>query len=128
MHTSSPELAGSALPQNTRRGTQTGLSSASVTAPILVIPSTSTREFKNEPPKHEAILDDDVEDDVYDDDDNFVEEEAPAYGREIVVRVASPYTIPCVYKRRFLDTQYGVRKDGDIFVIGDTPIPTVILD
>jgi len=27
-----------------------------------------------------------------------------------------------VYKRRFLDTQYGVSKDGDIFLIGDSPI------
>jgi len=27
-----------------------------------------------------------------------------------------------VYKRRFLDTQNGVRKDGDIFMIGDSPI------
>jgi len=27
-----------------------------------------------------------------------------------------------VYKRRFLDMQYGVRKDGDIFMIGDFPI------
>jgi len=30
--------------------------------------------------------------------------------------------MPYVYKRRFLDTQYGVRKDGDIFMIGNSPI------
>jgi len=30
--------------------------------------------------------------------------------------------MPYVYKKRFLDTQYGVRKDGDIFMIGDSPI------
>jgi len=29
--------------------------------------------------------------------------------------------MPYVYKRRFPDTQYSVRKDGDIF-IPDTPI------
>jgi len=27
-----------------------------------------------------------------------------------------------MYKRRFLDTQYGARKDGDMFMIGDSPI------
>jgi len=27
-----------------------------------------------------------------------------------------------VYKKRFIDTQYGVRKDGDMFMIGDSPI------
>ena len=27
-----------------------------------------------------------------------------------------------MHKRRFIDTQYGVRKDGDMFMIGDSPI------
>jgi len=27
-----------------------------------------------------------------------------------------------VYKKHFLDTQYGVHKDGDMFMIGDSPI------
>jgi len=30
--------------------------------------------------------------------------------------------MPFVYKRRFLDTQCGVYKDGDNFMIGDSPI------
>ena len=30
--------------------------------------------------------------------------------------------MPYVYKRRFLDTQYGVRKDGNMFMIGDSPV------
>jgi len=30
--------------------------------------------------------------------------------------------MPYVYKRRFLNTQYGVRKDGDMFMIGYSPI------
>jgi hypothetical protein len=30
--------------------------------------------------------------------------------------------MPYVYKRRFLDTQYGIRKDGDTFNIGDSPM------
>jgi len=71
--------------------------------------------------------DDDGEDDC-DDDDNFVEDEAREYRRENISTIASPYLMPYVYKRRFLDTQYGVRKDGDMFMIGDSPlsIPMVI--
>ena len=30
--------------------------------------------------------------------------------------------MPYVYKRRFLDTQYGVRKDSNMFMIGDSPV------
>ena len=36
--------------------------------------------------------------------------------------VASPYLMPYVYKRRFLDTQYGICKDGDTFKIDDSPV------
>jgi len=65
---------------------------------------------------------DDDDNDDYDDDDNFVEDEAWEYGRENVGSVASLYLMPYVYKNRFLDTQYGVRKDDDMFMIGDSPI------
>jgi len=30
--------------------------------------------------------------------------------------------MPYVYKKRFLHTLYGVRKDGDMFMISDSPI------
>ena len=30
--------------------------------------------------------------------------------------------MPYLYKRRFLDTQYGIRKDGDTFKICDSPV------
>ena len=30
--------------------------------------------------------------------------------------------MPYVYKWRFLYTHYGVRKDGDMYMIGDSPI------
>ena len=30
--------------------------------------------------------------------------------------------MPYVYRRRFLDTHYGIRKEDDIFMIGDSPI------
>ena len=37
--------------------------------------------------------------------------------------VGSPYLLPYVYKSRFLNTQYLVRKDGDIFKISDSVVP-----
>jgi hypothetical protein len=44
------------------------------------------------------------------------------FGRENVGSVASPYLMPYVYKRRFLDTQYGIHKDGDILKIIDSSV------
>ena len=67
-------------------------------------------------------MEEDDDDDVYDEDDDFVEDEAREYGRENVGPVASPYLMPYVYKRRFLDSQYGVRKDFAMYMIGDSPI------
>ena len=116
----SSEQASKASPpppyQKTRRGTQTDITSASFTSPLPLIPSTSIKEFKYEPLKQERVYDDDY------DDDNIIEDEPLAYGRENVGPVASPYLMPYVYKRCFLDTQYGVRKDGGMFMIGDSPI------
>ena len=68
-------------------------------------------------PKRESFREDDD-----DDDDGFLEEDAKRFGRENVGSVASPYLMPYVYKRRFHDTQYGIRKDGDTFKIGDSPV------
>jgi len=107
-------------PQKILRGTQTSVTSASVTA---TPPPPPIKEYKYEPPKQERVEeeDDDDEDD-YDEDVNFVVEEAREYGRENVGPVASPYLMPYLYKGRFLDTQYGVRKEGNIFMIGDSPL------
>jgi len=66
-------------------------------------------------PKRELDREDD---DVYDNDDGFLEEDEKSFGREYVGSVSSPYLMHYVYKRRFLDTQYGIRKDGDTFKIG----------
>jgi hypothetical protein len=44
------------------------------------------------------------------------------FGRDNVGSVASLYLMPYVYKRRFLDTQYGIRKFCDIFKIGDSAV------
>jgi len=54
--------------------------------------------------------------------DEFLEDDAKKFGRENVVSVTSPYLMPYFYKRRFLDTQYVMRKDGDIFKIGDSAV------
>ena len=107
-------------PQKMRRGTQTAVTSASVTA---TPPPPPIKEYTYEPPKQERVeyVDDGDEDD-YNEDDNFVEDEAHEYGIENFVPVASPYLMPYVYKRRFLDTQYGVRKEGNMFMIGDSPV------
>jgi len=80
------------------------------------------KEFTYDPSKGERVEEEDDDDEDYDDDDNFVEDEAREYGRENVGPVASLYLMHYVYKRRFLDTQYGIRKDGDMFMIGDSPI------
>jgi len=105
-------------PQKMRRGTHTDGTSASVTVSPSLIHTTAIKEFKYAPSKQEPI-DDDYEQHDYDEDDNFVEEEAGEYGRENVGPEASPYLMSYVYKGRFLHTQYGVRKDGDMFMIGD---------
>jgi len=80
------------------------------------------KEFKYEPSNEEREEDDDDGEDDCKDDDNFVEDEAREYGRENVGTLSSPYLMPYVFKRRFLDTQFGVRKDGAMFMIGYSPI------
>jgi hypothetical protein len=37
---------------------------------------------------------------------------------------ASPYLVPYIYDREFLDKQYGFRKAGDYYVIGDSNVST----
>jgi len=80
------------------------VTSASVTTPPVILWTSS------EPIPGNKDVHDDAED-----DDSFVEEEN-------VGSVSSPYLMFNVYKRPFLDTQDGIRKDGDIFMIGDSPI------
>jgi len=49
-------------------------------------------------------------------------EDVQALGRENVGTIASPYIVPYFYNKRFLDTQYGIRKVGDSLMIGDYAI------
>ena len=104
-------------PQNKRHGAQTAVTSESVTANPPQI-----KEYTYEPTKQERVEDYVDDENDYNEDDNFVEDEAREYGRENVGPVAIPYLMPYVYKRRFLDTQYGVRKEGNMFRIGDSPV------
>jgi len=104
-----PKLNGKSKP-----GTQTDVTEASVAADTHI---RSSKEIY-ETPKREPVRDD--EDDDY--DDEFLEEDAKKFGRESVGSVPSPYLMPYVYKRRFLDTQYGMRKDGNIFKISDSAV------
>jgi len=84
-------------PPKLRRGTQTDVTVASVTASSLTAPM---KEFTYEPSKGEKLEDDDDDDDQYEDDDNFVEDVAGVYGRENIGPVASLNLTPYVYKRR----------------------------
>jgi len=110
-----PPLSLPPTPQKMLRGTQTTVTSASFTGNPPPI-----KEFTHEQERVEE--DDDDDEDDYDEDDNFVENEVREYGRENISPVASPYLMPYVYEGRILDTQYGIRKDGDMFIIGDSPI------
>jgi len=102
-------------------GTQTEEEEAAA-LPTPPIASTS-KEVKYETPTHRPFpeLEEDDDDDV-DDDDNFAEEDVQAFGKENVGTIASPYIVPYFYNKRFLDTQYGIRKVGDSFKIGDSDV------
>ena len=75
------------------------------------IPSTLPAAEVYETQKRRPSEDDD---DAVDDDDadvdagRFVEVDAQECGREKFGAVASPYLTPYLYKRSFLDTQYGI--------------------
>jgi len=60
--------------------------------------------------------------DSTDDDDDFVEEDARAFGTDNIGPTASPYILAYLYNRRSLDTQYGIRKDGYAFKIGGSSV------
>jgi hypothetical protein len=61
------------------------------------------------------------------DDDDVVEEypeeeDVTRFGREKFGSLASPYLTPYIYDTRKLDTQYGIRKEGNEFKIGDSTV------
>jgi len=100
---------------------------------VVAIPSTSAAPAVYETPKPRFTigeLSDDIDDDdVRDDNEDFVKGDTRATGRERenVGSIASPYILPYVSKRhrRRLDTRYGIRKEGDSYKMGDS---TVLVD
>jgi len=88
--------------------------------PTPAITSTS-KEVVYKTPTHRPFPE--PEDDFDDvDESDFGEEDVQTFGRENVGPIASPYIVPYFYNRRFLDTQYGIRKVGDSFMIGDSAV------
>jgi len=84
--------------------------------------ASTSKEDVYETPTHRPFPEPEDDDDD-DDDDNFAEE------KENVGSTASPYIVPYFYNRRVLDAQYGIRKVGNSFMIGDSAVlvDTVIL-
>jgi hypothetical protein len=85
-------------------------------------PSTSTAndvlyETVTPPPGTTKRGDAEVEEEP-DDDDNHIEKEVFDFGTKNFGEMASPYISPYTYKCGFLDTTYGIRQIGDVFMIG----------
>jgi hypothetical protein len=66
----------------------------------------------------------DDKDDDNDATDNYetVDENVRSHGKRIFCSLASPYLMPYLYNKRFLEKQYGFRRDGDTFMIGDSAV------
>ena len=91
------------------------------------IPSTSSGVIYGTPtplPSIKRDVYDDDDDDYVSADDLRVELHVLDYGAMNVGTLASPYVSPLLYeyKKRSLDTQYGIRRDGDVFMIGDSQV------
>jgi len=99
-------------------GTQTEEEAA---LPTPAIASTS-KEVVYETPIHRSFPQLEEYDEDDDDDDDFAEKNIQQFGRENVGTIASPYIVPYFYNKRLLDTQYGIRKVGDSFMIGDSAV------
>jgi hypothetical protein len=69
-------------------------------------------------------VDDDDDDDYVSTDDQQIEPDVLDYGAMTVGALASPYVSPYLYesKKRCLDTEYGIRRDADGLMIGDSRV------
>ena len=91
----------------------------------MPIPSTSRDVVYETPtPQPHSIKRDDDDDDYVSDSDLRVEPDVLDYGAMNVGALASPYVSPYLYesKKRSLDTVYGIRREGDVFMIGDSQV------
>jgi len=80
------------------------------------------KEVVCETPTHRLFPELEEDDENHDGDNNFAEEDVQAFGRENVGTITSPNIVPYFYNKRFLDTQYGIRKVGDSFMIDDSAV------
>jgi len=100
--TPSPDIELPKPKAKSRRGTLTDVTTVSV-ADTHIRPS---KGIIYETPKREHVQEDNDDDDEY--DDEFLKEEAKRFGGENVGPVAGPYLMLYIYRRQFLDTQYGI--------------------
>ena len=111
-----PSLPPRAIPTKRRRLSY----ETTTTAPI---PSTSRDVvYETLTPQPLSIKRDVDDDDYVSDSDQRVEPDMLDYGAMNVGALASPYVSPYLYEsnKRSLDTVYGIRRDGDVFMIGDS--------
>jgi hypothetical protein len=60
--------------------------------------------------------------DTDDDDEEEGVEDVQHYGREHFGDIASRYLTAYLYNRRFLDKDYGIRKEDGMFMLGNSPV------
>jgi hypothetical protein len=65
---------------------------------------------------------DDSDEEENEDDDKYIEEDVQKFGREHFGTLASPFLTPYLYQKKFLDKQYGIRREGNVFMIGDSTV------
>jgi hypothetical protein len=91
-------------------------------------PLAKKEEWVVETPKRrhtspEYGTDEEDEEEGIEEEEEEEEEEVQHYGRENFDEVASPYLTAYVYNRRFLDKEYGIRKEEDgTFMLGNSPV------
>ena len=88
------------------------------------IPSTSSDVIYETSTPHSTEKGDDDEDEDVGTEDPRVEPHVLEFGAKTLGELASPYVSPYLYesKRRFLDTEHGIRKVGEGFMIGDSRV------
>jgi hypothetical protein len=87
------------------------------------LPSTSTLppDVLYETPKSTSSVEIQSDDDT--DVSPEIAEHVREFGRKHFGELASPYLTPYIYNKRFLDKQYGIRKEADgTFTIGNAPL------
>ena len=88
------------------------------TVPVFPSISSSSSDVVFETPK-KAIVE--IQDDD-DDDETEVGEKVKLFGRKHCGEIASPFLTPYLSNTQLLDTQYGIRREGNNFKIDNSTI------